>query len=81
MKKLQNLTVSEMKLGMYKYPRTLLKTVILITIMIQASCANLYKINTVKDITVDTIKTLIQSDKQFIIQSKDYPFIAVSMLP
>jgi hypothetical protein len=75
MKKLPNLLVSEIKVAPFKYERILPKVGILIIIMIQASCANLYKVTSTKGNSIDTITTLIQSNKQFIIHMKDTSFM------
>ena len=77
MKKLPNHLVSKIKVELSKYVLIIPKAGMLIIFMIQASCANLYKVTSTTDNSIDTITTLVQSNKQFIIHMKETSFMLV----
>ena len=77
MKKSPNYLGSETKVVVSKYLDILSKVGFLIIIMMQVSCADLYKITSTKGNSIDTITTLIQSNKQFIIHMKDTSFMLI----
>jgi hypothetical protein len=66
------------RLLILKKTRYLNKRGILIVIMIQASCANLYKINTTTELSIIDSSLLNDVDKQLIIHLKDTAFALMS---